>query len=125
MWLLVIRHRRHLRFTAAPLFIGPRETEALRIGAITSATVITGRSGHTDRPEVIYQTVSVQPSWRRRGIASTLLLRLHKHFSDQGSPVLTGSFTGTGWSLAVHMRENHGWEIDGGPPEAHERAELD
>lgn len=118
MWLLVIRHRAHLRFTAAPLFIGPREPEALRIGAITSDTSITGRSGRTHRPEVLYQTVRVKPSWRRHGISSTLLLRLHAHFAAEGSPVLVGSFTASGWALAAHMRDAHGWEIDGGPPEA-------
>lgn len=115
MWLLVIRHRAHLVFTAAPLFIGPRETEALRIGVMTRDTSITGRSGHPDRPEVHYQSVSVKPSWRRHTIASTLLLRLHEHFRAEGSPVLMGGFTAPGWALAGHMREVHGWEVDGGP----------
>lgn len=123
MWLLVVRDWGHRRFTATPLFIGPRETTKSTLGVMTSDTTITGRSGYTDQPEMLYQTLSVKPSWRRHRIASTVLLRLHEHFHAEGSPVLIGSFTGPGWSVAVHMRENHGWEIDGGPPESHDAPE--
>lgn len=121
LWILIHRgrikpfsHQKDIHFTAEPLLVGPTETEASALlGPVESTTYVTVKSydGH-----VTYQNLHTKTSWRRRGISSTILLRLQAHLRHEGDPSLQGTFTHPGWHAAKHMQKHYNWDIIGRAP---------